>query len=231
MLVGHLAGGFAAKCREPRVSLGTFVLAAMLADLLLVVFWYSGIERVEIVNGVGAAEYYLARDIGWSHSLLMGAGWAGLAGGLARLARYGRGAALLIAAAVFSHILLDAVSHQRDMALAPGGSPVIGLGLWRSLPLTLIIEGSLWLIALGWYATSFPATSQAGLHGFWGVAALLTLVWYNNIAGAPPDRESAPVAAGLLFVLLVAWAYWIDRRRKRVTDGSSARGKRAPDTW
>jgi hypothetical protein len=34
MLVGHLAAGLAAKRAEPTLSLGTLVLAAMLADLL-----------------------------------------------------------------------------------------------------------------------------------------------------------------------------------------------------
>jgi hypothetical protein len=221
MLVGHFAVGFAAKCREPRVSLGTFVLAAMLADLLLVLFWLGGIEQVAIVRGVGAAEYYRPVQIGWSHSLVAGAAWAGLAGGLALLARYSRRAALLIGIAVASHWLLDAASHPPDMPLVPGGETRIGLGLWTSLPLTLIVEGGLWLIAIGVYATSFPATGMAGLHGFWGVAALLTLVWYNNVAGAPPpDAKSAPVASLVLFLIVIAWAYWIDARRRRLPGAS-----------
>jgi hypothetical protein len=218
MLVGHLAIGLAAKCREPRVSLGTFVGAAMLSDLLLIGFWLSGIERVDIVNRVGAAEYFRAIDIGWSHGLVTAMAWAAVAGGLAGAARYERRAALLIATVVFSHWILDAISHPADMPLVPGGTARVGFGLWRSLPLTLLVEGSLWLLALGWYATSFPARGRAGLHGFWGAAALLTLVWYNNVAGLPPpDPESAPIASGALFAMLVMWAYWVDGRRERLT--------------
>jgi len=38
MLVGHLAVGFISKRIEPRLSLGTCLLAPLLADLLLFVF-------------------------------------------------------------------------------------------------------------------------------------------------------------------------------------------------
>ena len=171
---------------------------------------------MQIVDGTGAAEYYRALQIGWSHSLLTGIVWAAAAAAIAMVARYSRSAAVLIGIAVISHWLLDAVSHPPDMPLLPGGDTRVGLGLWRSLPLTLFIEGGCWLIALGIYATSFPAKGKAGLHGFWGVTALLTLVWYNNVAGAPPpDPKSAPLASLILFALVIAWAYWIDTQRQR----------------
>lgn len=217
MLVGHLAVALAARSAEPRVSLGTFVLAAMLADFLLILFWLTGIERVEIVSGSGAAEYYRALDIGWSHSLVMSVGWALLAAGLVALGRQGRRAAIMIFIAVSSHWVLDAISHPPDMPIVPGGQARVGLGLWSSLPATLLVEGALWIVALGYYATRFPATSKLGLHGFWSVAALLTLVWYNNVAGAPPpDPDAAPMASLILFSMVVAWAYWIDGRRPRL---------------
>lgn len=214
MLVGHLAVSFAAKTAEPRLSLGTYVVAALLADLLLLVLWMAGIEQVDIVSGVGAAEYYRAIDIGWSHSLVSGLALAALAA-LATIAlRRGNRAAALIGFAIVSHWILDAVSHPPDMPLVPQGEIRAGLGLWTSLPLTLLVEGSLWLVTIGVYSVSFPARTQAGLHGFWGVAALMTLAWYNNVTGPPPsDPATAPVASLVLFGLLVVWAYWIDGRR------------------
>ena len=215
MLVGHLAVSFAAKTAEPRLSLGTYVVAALLADLLLLLLWMAGIEQVEIVSGVGAAEYYRAIDIGWSHSLVSGVALAALAA-LATIAlRRGNRAAALIGLAIVSHWFLDAVSHRPDMPLVPHREIRAGLGLWTSLPLTLVVEGGLWLVAIGVYSVSFPARTQAGLHGFWGVAALMTLAWYHNLTGPPPsDPASAPVASLALFVLLVVWAYWIDSRRR-----------------
>lgn len=52
MLVGHFAVGFLAKRVEPKLSLGTLVLAAMLADFLWVIFLIAGIENVQFKPGM-----------------------------------------------------------------------------------------------------------------------------------------------------------------------------------
>jgi len=51
MLVGHFAIGLTAKRVEPKISLGTLVLAAMLADFLWCVFMLAGIEHVQFKPG------------------------------------------------------------------------------------------------------------------------------------------------------------------------------------
>ena len=71
MLAGHFAVALIAKRVEPKISLGTLALAAMLADLLGCVFTISGIEHVRFKPGLGAANYFDASDITMSHSLLM----------------------------------------------------------------------------------------------------------------------------------------------------------------
>ena len=55
MFVGHFAVGLGAKRIAPQVSLGTLVLAAMLADLLWCVFMLAGLEHVTFGPGLGAA--------------------------------------------------------------------------------------------------------------------------------------------------------------------------------
>ena len=63
----------------------------------------------------------------WSHGLLAGVGWSALAG-VAALACYPRlgparlRAALLVAAAVFSHWLLDALVHAPELPVAGDSS-------------------------------------------------------------------------------------------------------------
>ncbi len=73
MLVGHFAVGLVAKNVEPKISLGTLVLAAMIADFLWCIFIIAGIERVQFKPGMGAANYLDASNIAMSHSLLMDA--------------------------------------------------------------------------------------------------------------------------------------------------------------
>ena len=227
MLVGHLAAGLVAKRVEPRLSLGTCVLAAMAADFLWCLFLLGGVEQVRFISGAGAANYLLASNIAWSHSLLLNLVWAALfalAYFLRR--RYPRGA-WVVFAAVLSHWLLDLVSHRPDMPLAPGMPGRLGLGLWGSLPATLVVEGGFWLFALLLYARATHPRSRAGVYVLWAGSALLTLAWYNNIAGSPPPNpRAAPIASLVFFSLLVAWAYWINRLRP-VEQGAEERARAA----
>jgi hypothetical protein len=214
MFVGHFAVGLAAKRVAPSISLGTLVLAAMLADLLWCLFMIAGIEHVQFKPGMGAANYFQASDIALSHSLLMDGLWGALLAAAYFLRRRNaRGAWILLAAAV-SHWLLDWIAHRPDLPLAPGTRAHFGLGLWASLPATIIIEGGFWLLAVILYARWARSQGRTGIYAYWSVAALLTLAWYGNVAGPPPrDPHSAPIASLILFSLAVAWAYWMNRLR------------------
>ena len=214
MLVGHFAAGFAAKRLEPKISLGTLVLAAMLADLLWCLFMAAGIERVEFKPGMGAANYFAASDIVMSHSLLMDGVWASLlAAGYFLRRRYPRGA-LIVLAVVVSHWLLDWISHRPDMPIAPGVPQSFGLGLWASIPAAIVLEGGFWLLAVILYARGTYPITRTGVYAYWSIVALLTLAWYNNLAGPPPpDPRTAPVLSFLFFSLAVAWGYWMNRLR------------------
>jgi uncharacterized membrane protein len=217
MLVGHFAIGMAAKRIEPKISLGTAILAAMLADFLSCLFMLAGVEHFEIRQGVrGAAHYMNLYDVALSHSLAMDLGWALAFAGAVLAAGRGRRVATLLAIAVSSHWVLDWVSHTPDMPLAPGTAARFGLGLWTSIPATLMVEGGLWVLAVAFYARATRARGWTVTIGFWAVVPLLTLIWYNNIAGPPPrDPSTAPIASLVFFSLVVAWAYWMDRTRTR----------------
>ena len=76
MHVGHFAVGFLGKRLGPQLSLGTMVLAAMLADFLWCVFMVAGIEQVQFKAGLGAANYFQPINIALSHSLVMLLVWA-----------------------------------------------------------------------------------------------------------------------------------------------------------
>jgi hypothetical protein len=148
MFVGHFAVGLAAKRLEPGISLGTLVMAPMLADLLWRLFMIAGIEHVQFKPGMGAVNYLMASDIALSHSLLMDGLWASLfATGYFLRRRYPRGAWLLFGA-VLSHWLLDWIAHRPDMPLTPGAHTYFGLGLWTSVPATIVLEGGFWLVAV-----------------------------------------------------------------------------------
>jgi len=212
MLVGHLAVGFLAKRSEPVLSLGTCLFAPLLSDLLLFVFVISGREHIAFGAGAGAAAYLRAIDIGYSHSLLMTAVWAALFGGGFYLWRRSARGSVILFAGVLSHWLLDVVSHVPDMPLAPGLNTHVGLGLWTSIPATLVLEGGLWIGALVLYARTRPRVGVI----FWLVlgagSVVLTLAWLQNIMGPPPPNpRTAPLASLIFFTLVVLWGFWLNR--------------------
>ena len=213
MLVGHLAVGLIAKRIEPKVSLGTWILAALFADLVFFPLLIMGVEHIDALPGV-AANRAVGRDIVYSHSLAMGVVWGALFAGVYFLRRrYPRGAWLLFGVVV-SHWLLDFISHRPDMPLAPGVHSVYGLGLWNSLPATIIVEGGFWLFAIIIYLRATRPNGRAGVYAFWVWVALLTLVWQANIrAGIEPNPVKAGLGGLIAFSVMVAWAYWINRLR------------------
>lgn len=212
MFVGHLAVGLAAKRIEPRVSIGTWMLAAMLADLLAFCLFIAGIEHAGIMPGVETNRFL--GDIPYSHSLLMDLGWAVLFAIVYFVFRRDARAAWLLCAAVVSHWLLDFISHRPDMQLAPSLPAGFGLGLWNSIPATLIVEGGVWLIAVILYVRITRPKTRAGRYMFWAGVILFTLAWYGNItAGIQSDSVRAGIS-GLIFVgVMIAWAYWMNRVR------------------
>ncbi|HEX6732757.1 MAG TPA: hypothetical protein VF074_22245 [Pyrinomonadaceae bacterium] len=214
MHVGHFAAGMIARHFDTKISLGTFILAAMLADFLWCVFMLAGAEQVQFKTVPGAANYFEPLNIAWSHSLVMDVIWATLFAAAYFLWRRNTSAAGLLFVIVLSHWPLDVIAHRPDMPLAPVVESQFGLGLWTNIPATIIVEGGLWLLGVILYIRTTKSKRRFGPYVFWGVVLLLTLLWYNNIAGPPPpDPRIAPLFSLVYFSLVVAWAYWMNRLR------------------
>src|SRR5438093_141717 len=144
MFIGHYGVSFAAKRFTPRSSLGALFLAVQLLDVLFTIFVLVGVEKLRIVQGFTEYNPYDLYYMPYSHSLAGSLGWSAAAG-LLVLASGGQNAALWIAAAVFSHFLLDVPMHTADMPILGNDSMKIGLGLWRHRDLALAAE----LVTLG----------------------------------------------------------------------------------
>ena len=213
MLVGHIAAAFVGKRIEPELSLGTLVLATMLPDILWPIFSATGIEYVA---GSPVVPENDLQDISISHSLLMVAIWAALftvgyfLWRRMRLQQYDTRALSILFAIVLSHWMLDAVAHKH--ALAPGSHTYVGLKLWSSLPATLIVEGGFWLLAIILYLRATHPKTRVGIYAFWPVVALLTFIWVTNIRRGAPKPEEV-IGSLVFFVILIAWAYWMNRAR------------------
>jgi hypothetical protein len=225
MLVGHFAVAFVVKHVEPKLSLGTLTIAVLLADGVAFALMFVGIEGFHVVaRGATSFNASVAADLRYSHSLAIDLLLAAIsAAGYFAMRRDRRGAALIFAA-VLSHWPLDAISHPPDMALAPGVPPYVGLGLWSSIPATLIVEGVPWAIAVMAYVRATRAKSMLDLGVFWLVVGFVTLAWYGNVRGpsVPPSPRAMAISSSIFFGLVVAWAYWMNRVRAAIRQPAPA---------
>jgi hypothetical protein len=215
MFIGHFALGFAAKKAAPRVPLGTLLLAVAFVDLLWPVFLLLGLEHVRIDPGNTAFTPLDFSSYPFTHSIPGSVFWARLlAGAWYSRRRIARGAGV-IAALVLSHWVLDAVSHRPDMPILPGG-PYVGLGLWNSIPATIIVEGAMFAAGVAVYARSTKANDRVGRWGFVAVIAFLSSMYVLSALAPPPPGERALAYGALAAWLLVPWPYWLDRHRSPV---------------
>ncbi|HEX5226720.1 MAG TPA: metal-dependent hydrolase [Bryobacteraceae bacterium] len=221
MLVGHFAVAFAAKRIDATLSLGTAVLAAMLADVLAFSFVAAGVERFRVVPEF-QTNRLVGENIVFSHSLVMDVFWGALFACAYFLWRRRSRAARILFAAVVSHWVLDAISHRPDMRFGPGIPGAVGLGLWNSIPATLAVEGGFWLLAVILYVRATRAAKRPGIYAFWIGVALLSLAWFGNVSAPPPaGSKNNAIAAALpsliFFALAIAWAYWMNTARTSET--------------
>jgi hypothetical protein len=216
MFIGHFALALAAKPVSPRTSLGTLVAAAQLADLIWPILLLLGVEKVRVDPGNTAFTPLDFVSYPWTHSLLMALLWAAAFAlaylGRTRLAR----GAWVVGTLVFSHWALDFVTHRADLPLAPGAVKV-GLGLWSSVPATVIVEAALFAAGVVVYARKTRPRDRTGRLAFWALVGFLVVIYISNVMGPPPPSARAVSVVTLLMWLFVPWGVWIDRHRETVT--------------
>jgi hypothetical protein len=213
MFAGHLGAAFAVGRIERRVNVAVFVAAALLLDLVLWVFVLIGWESVTIPADFAAthqAEYVFP----YSHGLIAAIAWSALAAAIAvpLLGRLGAAkwrAAALVAAAVFSHWLLDALVHRPELPLLGARSTTVGLALWSNLPVALAVEGAIAAIGLLLFVRN--ASLRRGRSVALGALGLVVLAFtVLGMTIAPPPPSALAMAASSLATLvvvcgLVAW--------------------------
>ena len=217
MFIGHFAASLAGKAAAPRVSLGTLFLAGQFADLLWPALVMAGVERVEIEPGITAFNALDFVSYPISHSLLMAVVWGLVVGLIYWLVRKNSRGALVVGVLVLSHWILDLIVHRPDLPLALGDSPRVGLGLWHSVPATLLIEALFFGAGVWVYSRMTRAADRVGKYAYWALIVFLAVVYIATSFGPPPPDASAIAGAGLSMWLLVAWGYWVDKHRVLAT--------------
>jgi membrane-bound metal-dependent hydrolase YbcI (DUF457 family) len=216
MFIGHFALGFAAKKWAPRQSLAVLLIAPSFVDVLWPLFCALGIESFHIQPGNSAYQPLVFDSYPWSHSLLMGIVWGALFGAVVYALSKDRAGAIVTGLLVVSHWVLDFVSHVPDMPLWPGG-PKLGLGLWNSIPATIVVEGLLFVAGVAIYLRATRARDRIGYFGIRAYILFLAVLYAASSNGAPPPSARIVIIVGLLApAVFTPVAWWADRHREVV---------------
>jgi len=123
-----------------------------------------------------------------------------------------RRGAIVIGLLVASHWFLDLIVHQPDLPILPAG-PMVGLGAWNSVPLTIALELAFFGLGLWLYVRSTAPRDRVGRWSLVALVAFLLMIFAGNLFGDPPPSVNAIAWLGQAQWLLVLWGFWIDRHR------------------
>jgi hypothetical protein len=203
MGIGHIAVGFASKRWAPNASLGWLLVAPVFVDILFSVFVLVGIERARIVPGITEAMPLDLQYIGVSHSLVTMVGWSVAFAGLYLALHRDRRAAVVLGLGVFSHFVLDWVSHGPDMPILPSG-PRLGLGLWNFPVTAMLVELIMLAAGVALYLQTTRASRPRNTLQILAITGVLVVI---NVAAyfGPPPPAVEPMAIGNLALLGLLW--------------------------
>lgn len=210
MLVGHYGVAFATKPAQKRVPLWLWFLAVQWLDIVWATLVLLGIEKVRIFPGFTEATPLDLYYFPYSHGLPGSIALSIVFGGIVSLSTQGNRwkTGLLVAAASFSHWILDLIVQTPDLPLYENSAKV-GFGLWRhvaiSLPLELVILGvGAWIYSRD---AAFASDNQIpGLYSWSCFVADLA-----NFAPPPASPSALAFTSLFSFGLLAGIAAWVER--------------------
>lgn len=121
--------------------------------------------------------------------------------------------ALKMIAIVFSHWILDFITHRPDLPLF-WFEPKVGLGLWHSKLGTVVVELGLFGAAIAVYLNQVAFSTKKAKWIFWSMISFLLVVYIANAFGPPPPDGTPGIMIALpafAMWLFIFWAAWIEK--------------------
>ena len=209
MFIGHYALALAAKKVDNLPSLAITFIAVQFLDLIWPIFVLLGIETFAIEVGNTALTPLNFISYPYSHSLLASIIWAVLFSMVYFLITKNRRGSFLIGILVFSHWILDFLTHRPDLPLSPFSDVKVGLGLWNMPVVGTIIEVGLFLTGVFLY---FKETIPKRKIAFLGLIIFFIGIHIMNIFGPPPPSVNAVAWSANAMWIFVLWAWWIEKK-------------------
>lgn len=220
MFVGHYAAALVLRPLKKSPSLPVLFVGVQLMDILFFGFVLAGTESLRLTPGMTAMNPLDLFNMPLSH---------GLAGVLIQSALFGLIVAalmgdgqrivggLIAGMAVFSHWILDVITHRPDMMLFREIDK-IGAGLWNYPFAAMVVETL--TVASAFTLFIFATTPRAGtgraaliVLGL-GMAVLQCVNWFGPAPNPLTTSLDFVAAQGLLaYAILIGLAVWVERAR------------------
>ena len=213
MFVGHYGVSFAARPMGPSVPLWVWFIAVQWMDIVWSILVLLGIEKLRIVPGFTEANALDLYYMPYTHGLAGSIACSFILGTIVVTFTSGSRATtfILVAAASFSHWLLDLLVHVSDLPLY-GNEAKVGFGLWQHVILSFPLELSVLGLGAWFYVrrTSFASTKGRYLFLVF-VVFLAALQIYANFGPPPSSPEAFAVTALAFYLVMVLFAAWVER--------------------
>ena len=221
MFVGHYAAALVLRPLKKSPSLPVLFAGVQLMDIAFFSFVLAGTESLRITPGITAMNSLDLYNMPFSHglggvliqSVLFGMLIAALMGNGQRLV-----GGLIAAMAVFSHWILDVVTHRPDMMLF-SEIDKIGAGLWNYPVAAMLVET---LVIVTAFVLFVAATRSRGGMGrislivlALGMVALQCVNWFGPAPNPLTTSLESVASQGLLaYAIMIALAFWTERTRE-----------------
>ena len=181
--INHAATALLIKRRFPSESIIPLLLSVQLMELLWVALNLFGIERTTTEAAVrSVADIHLA-FMPYSHSVVTSLALAVVAWFVFSVCFKRSRLGLAVALGIVSHLVLDLVTHGRDIAIAPGFDYLkLGLGLYSAFPLIAFFLELLYGIFCWWV--------YKGGKALLGIIILFNAANLSLLSPAVPGPES-----------------------------------------
>jgi membrane-bound metal-dependent hydrolase YbcI (DUF457 family) len=211
MFIGHCGAAFFLKKYDKKISLGNLFLMATLPDTIMAVLVLIGIEKFNIVKGITKANPLDLYYYPFSHGLVSNLVLALVVFFLFKAFYHSTRSGLIGATAVFSHFVLDFVTHRPDLPLLWDGIK-IGLGLWNSLFWSYFIEALIFLTGLAIYFSVMKELPKGKKIGMGIMALILLVFFFMGLSGAVPPSPDFMASFNLVMAaVLIGLTTWLDK--------------------
>jgi len=169
--INHAATGLIIKKVYPDVPMTMILVSVQLIEIIWVVLNFLGVEKTTTESRVKSVSDIHLEYMPFSHSVVVTAVLAAGSWLLFALGFKAFDVGIAVALGICSHLVLDLISHARDIAIAPFmDSRKFGLGLYENKPVVAFVFETIYGIFCWW------------VYG--GSAALFCIIVVFNLANA-----------------------------------------------